>query len=112
MRAALVEAASADHGEDEVAVLDREVAAEFGGPRIHDRRVRILDRLGREIALGDLEEAPVVVERIVLGPQPPDDREPFLGAGVAVFVVQHRLAEHLDLRLHPAGDDVEREPAA
>ena len=111
VRGAFLQAAGADHGEHQIAVLHRVVAAEFGGAGVHDRRVGILDRLRRQIALLDLEEAALVVERLVLGPQPLDDGDPFLGAGVAVLVGQHRLAEHLDLGLHPAGDDVEDEAA-
>jgi len=50
-----------------------------------------------------------VIEALVLGPQSLDDAEPFLGAGVAVLVAEHRLAKHFDLGLHPAGDNVEDE---
>ena len=106
---AFLQPAGADHGEHEIAVLHRIVPAELGGAGVHDRGVGVLDRLRRQIALLDLEEAAFVVERVVLGPQPLDDGEPFLGAGVAVLVAEHRLAEHLDLGLHPAGDDVEDE---
>ncbi len=62
---------------------------------------------GCELALADLIEAAVVIERRVLRPQPLDDAEPFLGAFVALGVSHHRSAEHVDLRLVPAGDDVE-----
>ena len=90
----------------------RELAAALGGAGVHHRRVGALDRLGREVALGDLVEPAVVVEGVVLGPQPLDDGEPFLGAGVAVLVAQHRAAEHVDLGLVPSGHDVERVAAA
>ena len=48
-----------------------------------------------------------MIELVVLGPQPFDDGEPFLGHVVALVVRQHLDAEHIDLRLVPAGDDVE-----
>src|SRR5262249_56097767 len=80
----------------------------LGGGGVHQGGVRALDRLGRQIALGDLVELAFVVEAFVLGPQPLDDGEPLLGAGVAVLVGHHHAAEHVDLRLVPAGDDVER----
>src|SRR5258708_13136300 len=38
--------------------------------------------LFRSVTFGDLVELALVVERVVLGPQPLDDGEPFLGAGV------------------------------
>ena len=41
-----------------------------------------------------------------------EDVQPFCGAFVAIVVLHHRRAEHLDLGLVPAGDDVEREAAA
>jgi hypothetical protein len=69
----------------------------------------MLDRLGRKRPLLDPVEAAIEVELLVLGPQPPDDREPFGGALVARLVVEQIDPEHLDLRQIPAGHDVEHE---
>ena len=75
---------------------------------IHDRRIGILDRLRLQVAALDAVEFAVVVERLVLRPQPLDDAEPLLGAGVAILVLQKRDAEHFHFGKIPAVDDVER----
>src|SRR5262249_35427801 len=51
-------------------------------------------------------------ERVVLGPQPLDNGEPLLGAGVTFGVSHHGAAEHVDFRLVPSGHDVECVTAA
>ena len=52
-----------------------------------------------------------MVKRLILSPDSADDRKPFLGIGVAVIVLAQAHAEHIELGLVPAGDDVEAEPA-
>ena len=99
---------AADIGEDEIAVLAGEVAAALRRAGVHDRRIRRLDRLRLQIAALDAVELAVEVESLVRGPQPLDDGEPFLGAGVAVVVLEERDAEHFHFRIIPAVDDVER----
>jgi hypothetical protein len=68
MGPAFIEAASADHGKDQVGIFCRKLAPAFGGAGAHDRGVGGLERLGLEVAFGDLVELALVVERIVLGP--------------------------------------------
>src|SRR5262249_47551758 len=78
----------------------------------HDCGIWSLDRLRLQVTFGDLVELALVVERVVLGPQPLDDGEPFLGAGVTLGVSHHWAAEHVDFRLIPSGHDVEGVTAA
>ncbi len=106
------EIVAADAGEDEIAMLAGEVAAALRGSGIHDHRVRPLDRLRLQIAAFDAVEFAVEVETFVFGPQPFDDGQPFLGAGVAVVVLHHRHAEHFHFREIPAVDQIERIAAA
>ena len=91
----------------DVAVLGGEVPAALGATGIHQRRIGLLDRLGLQVALLDLVVLADVIEFFVLGPQPPDDRQPFLGAFEPLVMFEQRITEHVDFGLVPAGDDVE-----
>src|SRR3984957_5037611 len=102
------EVVGADIGEDEIAMLAGEMPAALRGAGIHDRRIGMLDRFWLKVAALDLVEAAFVIEALVLGPQPLDDAEPFLGAGVAVLVIEQRDAEHFHLGIIPAIEHVER----
>ncbi len=97
--------------EGDIAILGREMAALVGAARVHHHRVRLLDRLRSQPAFLDLVEASVEIELLLPRPQLLDDLEPFDRALVALVVLHLRLAEHLDLGLVPAGDDVEAEAA-
>src|SRR5262249_9445873 len=102
----------ANDRKNQVRVFGRKVAAALGGPGAHDGGIRALDRLWVQIAFCDLVELALVVERVVLGPQPLDDGAPLLGAGLTLGVSHDRAAEHVDSRLVPSGHDVERVTAA
>ena len=58
-----------------------------------------------------LEKLPVEVEFILFRPGALDHVDPFLGKFVAIVMVALRHAEHLELALVPAGDDVQPEAA-
>jgi hypothetical protein len=79
---------------------------------IHHHRVGFLDRLRLQPALFDLVELAFVVELFFAGPKQLDDLEPFDGAVITRVVLELLFAEHLDLGLVPAGDDIEVEATA
>ncbi len=79
---------------------------------VHHHRVGFLDRLRLQPPLLDLVEPAFVVELFLPGPQQLEDLEPLDGALIARVVLELLLAKHLDLRLVPAGHDVEVEAAA
>jgi hypothetical protein len=68
MSPAFIETAGTDDRKDKVGIFGRKFAPAFGCAGAHDRGVGRLDRLGLQIALGDLVELAFVVERIVFGP--------------------------------------------
>ena len=84
------------------------MAAALGCSGIHDCGIGLLNWLGLQVAFGDLVEAALVVECVILDPEPLDQAEPFLGAGVPLGVSEHCAAEHVYFRLVPPGHDVER----
>ena len=98
--------------EDQVAVLRREAAPGRARARVHDHRIRLLDRLGLEHAAGDVEVLPLEVVRSVDGPELLQHLRPLVGDLVALVVLTLGQPEHRELRRVPAGDDVQPEAAA
>jgi len=60
---------------------------------------------------GKLEKFSVKIEFILFQPGAPDHVDPFLGKFVTIVMLPLRHAEHLELALVPAGDNVQPEAA-
>ena len=93
-------------------MLAREAPSTVRAAGIHDRRARLLERLRHGGAADHLEELPVEVELRFVAPQPLNDGQPLREVVVPLVVLPQRGAEHVQLRLVPAADDVKAEASA
>src|SRR5215467_5244064 len=103
------QARAAGRGEEGVAVAHREGLAGTRLTGIHDDRARAADRSRLRPHAGELEIAAVEIE-LVPRPGALDHVDPLLGKFVALLMVALRDAEHRELALVPAGDEVEPKP--
>ncbi len=101
------------HGEQRVAVANGERLAGRGGAGVHDDRPPATDRFWFGANLFELDEDTVYVELIRFGPGQFYRIQPLLSVPVARLVGAQIGAEHGELILVPAADDVQSEaPAA
>ena len=73
---------------------------------VNQSRIGLLDRLGQQIAVFDLEELARVI-KILLGPQALNDLEPLAGVPVALVVFHLLGRKHFHLRREPAAHNVQ-----
>ena len=93
----------------------RRDGAAHGGAAVsadHDRRVRLLQRLGVGADVLEVDELAVEAGRAGAGPQLLDRAQVLVGDGAATGEVLGRQVERRELLLHPAQPRTEGEPAA